>query len=48
MIPIEDQTEIICKEAVLQNGDSYKYVAQKYKNWKLWLVSKNKFFSFLL
>jgi len=44
----EDQNEQLCREAVLQNGNSYKYVAKKYRSWKLWLVSNNKFFKFLL
>ena len=44
----EDQTQQLCKEAVLQNGKSYKYVAKRFRSWKLWLVSINNYFKFLL
>ena len=43
-----EQTFNICKEAVLQNGKAYKYVAPNFKSFKLWLVSKSKVFKFLL
>lgn len=47
-VPNEDQTKELCIEAVLQNGKSYKYVAKRFRSWKLWLVSLNKYFKFLL
>jgi hypothetical protein len=43
-----EQTFNICKEAVLQNGKAYQFVAPRFKSFKLWLVSKSNIFKFIL